>query len=673
MGILSTLRSPSLKMYTLCYRSINTSTSVRLNVLQTKKWFTQPFQVNSLKNTLKLFGLTLSAGVAFHRQGNCYTKKVITKEANTKRNLNSEYNATFHDLWIILKPVFHYFIAAVMCVICTAYINITIPLLLGKLINEVTEILKSQNIGTINQLHPLGIKLVGFYLLQSIFTFAYIFFISVMGEGMAINLRKKLFNHLIKHDMTFFDKQRIGEICDRLNFDVQEFKSSFKMAVTQGLKAFTQTGGSVISLYFLSPKMTLFTIGIIPIIILIGTGCSAFLRELSKRSQAQNGKISSVASEAFGNIRTVKAFAMEDITIDNYTKELENYQLLNIKLGGGIGLFQCGTNLFLNGIVLGVLWSGSQMVIKNEMLAGELMSFLITAQSIQKSLSQISVVSGNAVRGWSALSRIFEYLNINHSLISGNKKIPHHSLFGSIKFEDVSFSYETRNNHLVLDEISLDIPHGKVTALCGSSGGGKSTIASLIERFYDPTSGKITLDGYNLKDLDSNWLRKFVVGYISQEPILFHGTIEENIRYGKPNATNEEIYNAAKLANADKFILSFPDKYNTMVGERGVTLSGGQKQRIAIARAILKNPPILILDEATSALDSESERLVSEALNNATKNRTVLVIAHRISTIKDADNIIVIKDKKVIEQGTHEQLMRKKGNYYQLVKAQDLS
>uniref|UniRef100_A0A0K0EB58 Mitochondrial potassium channel ATP-binding subunit n=1 Tax=Strongyloides stercoralis TaxID=6248 RepID=A0A0K0EB58_STRER len=672
MTILSTLRTPSIKAYTLCYRSINTS-SARLNILQTKKWFTQPLRVNSLKNTLKLFGLSLSTGVAFHRQSQCYTKKAIAKEANTKRNLNSEYNATFYDLWIILKPVLHYFIAAIICVIGAAYVNITIPLILGKLINEVTEILKSQQPGGLHNLHPLGIKLMGYYLLQSVFTFAYIFFISIMGEGMATNLRLKLFNHLIYHDMTFFDKQRIGEICDRLNYDVQEFKSSFKMAVTQGLKAFTQTGGSIISLYFISPKMTIFTIGIIPIIILIGTGCSAFLRELSKRAQAQNGAISNVASEAFGNIRTVKAFAMEDITIENYKKELEKCQFLNIKLGGGIGLFQGGTNLFLNSIVLGVLWGGSQMVIKNEMLAGELMSFLMTAQSIQKSLSQISIVSGSAIRGWSALSRIFEYLNINHSLIPGYKRIPHHSLCGSIKFEDVSFSYETRKNHLVLDELNLEIPCGQVTALCGNSGGGKSTIASLIERFYDPSSGEITLDGHNLKNLDPNWLRKFVVGYISQEPILFHGTIEENIRYGKPNATNDEIYKAAELANADKFILSFPDKYNTMVGERGVTLSGGQKQRIAIARAILKNPPILILDEATSALDSESERLVSEALNNVTKNRTVLVIAHRISTIKNADNIVVIKDKKVVEQGTHQQLMRKKGNYYKLVQAQDLN
>uniref|UniRef100_A0A0N5B7B5 Mitochondrial potassium channel ATP-binding subunit n=1 Tax=Strongyloides papillosus TaxID=174720 RepID=A0A0N5B7B5_STREA len=672
MGILSTLRRP-IKFSTITYRSINTQKTLQLNILQAQRWFTKPFHVNSLRSTFKLFGLSLSCGIALYRETNCYSKNFIKKEVESKRNSISEYNATFHDLWIILKPVLHYLLGAIICVIGAAYVDINIPLILGKLINGVTEILKSQDVGNFDKLHPLGIKLLGYYLFQSLLTFGYIFFISVMGEKMATNLRVQLFNHLIYHDMTFFDKQRIGEICDRLNYDVQEFKSSFKTVVSKGLKSLTQAGGSAISLYFISPKMTLCTIIIIPIVVLIGKACSAFLKELSKRAQAQNGKVSSVATEALGNIRTVKAFAMEDITIKNYKNELEKNQSLNIKLGGGIGIFQGATNLFLNGVVLGVLWGGSQLVIKKEMLAGELMSFLITAQSIQKSISQISVVSGGAVRGWSALSRIFEYLNIKHSLVPGDRTIPHHSLYGSIKFDNVTFSYETRKNHVVLDGIDLEIPYGKVTALCGNSGGGKSTIASLIERFYDPIDGKITLDGYDLRDLNPHWLRKLIIGYISQEPILFHGTIEENIRYGKPNATDDEILRAAELANADKFISSFPDKYKTMIGERGVTLSGGQKQRIAIARAILKNPPILILDEATSALDSESERLVSEALKNVTKNRTVLIIAHRISTIKNSDNIIVIKDKKVVEQGTHQQLMRKKGNYYKFVQAQDLN
>ncbi|VDN31810.1 unnamed protein product [Cylicostephanus goldi] len=291
----------------------------------------------------------------------------------------------------------------------------------------------------------------------------------------------------------------------------------------------------------------------------------------------------------------------------------------------GIGLFQGATNFFLNGIVLSVLYGGSSLInsgrpklivgsylenVTGQMSPGELMSFLVTAQTIQRSLSQLSVVFGNAVRGWTAGARAFEFVNLRPSIPNNDGVcIPYHTLWGEVRFEDVDFAYPTRPDHQVFEKLNLTIPAGQIVALCGPS--GKTTITSLLERFYEPVSGRVLLDNQDLKTLNVEWLRGQVIGLISQEPVLFATTIEENIRYGRPGATRKEVIKAAKLANAHDFIAKFPDGYSTVVGERGAQLSGGQKQRIAIARALLKDPPILVLDEATSALDSESERLVS--------------------------------------------------------------
>uniref|UniRef100_A0A914PU77 ABC transmembrane type-1 domain-containing protein n=1 Tax=Panagrolaimus davidi TaxID=227884 RepID=A0A914PU77_9BILA len=340
--------------------------------------------------------------------------------------------------------------------IVVALLNIRLPILLGDLVNVIAGLLTNKNELQFETINPIAGKLLGLYVAQAIFTFLYITSLSIMGERMAADLRVKLLNKLLHHDMCFFDEQRTGELNDRLNNDVQEFKSSFKLCVAQGLRTFAQTSGCIISLYFISPTMTMLTVGIVPMVILVGTFCGALLRKISLAAQAQSARASGVAEEALQNIRTVKAFAMEDAEIDLYAQEVDKARVMSEQLGAGIGLFQAGTNVFLNGIVL-----------------------------------------------------------------------------------------------------------------------GKSTIVSLIERLYEPTSGNVTLDGKDLRTLDPYWLRRNVIGIISQEPVLFATTIEENIRYGKPDATDEEVREAAKLANAHEFIETFPDKYKTIVGERGVTLSGG--------------------------------------------------------------------------------------------------
>lgn len=288
-------------------------------------------------------------------------------------------------------------------------------------------------------------------------------------------------------------------------------------------------------------------------------------------------------------------------------------------------------------------------------------------------MANLSVLFGQVVRGLSAGTRVFEYMTLSPCIpLSGGCRVPREHLHGSVTFQNVSFSYPCRPGFEVLRDFTLTLPPGKIVALVGQSGGGKTTVASLLERFYDPTAGVVTLDGRDLRTLDPSWLRGQVVGFISQEPVLFGTTIMENIRFGKLGASDEEVYAAAREANAHEFITRFPEGYNTIVGERGTTLSGGQKQRLAIARALIKQPTVLILDEATSALDAESERVVQEALDRASAGRTVLVIAHRLSTVRAAHRIIVMADGRVWEAGTHEELLKKGGLYAELIRRQAL-
>ena len=312
---------------------------------------------------------------------------------------------------------------------------------------------------------------------------------------------------------------------------------------------------------------------------------------------------------------------VEFILISIYNKELLRAQELNINLGFGIGVLQSVTNLGLNCIVLATLLYGGRLLSNDEITAGNLMSFLVATQTIQKSLSQLSLLFGHYIRGVSAGIRVFEYMDIKPN-ITANHGLRLNKVIGHIEFNNVCFSYPTRSEHKVLNHFDFKLIPGKVTAVCGLSGEGKSTIASLLERFYEIDSGSITIDGHELSSLDPTWLRGHVIGFINQEPILFGTTIMENIRFGNPEASDQEVMMAAKMANAHHFITQFPDGYNTNVGERGITVSGGQKQRIAIARALIKNPTILILDEATSALDTESEALVQEALEKVMRNRT---------------------------------------------------
>nr|XP_020031965.1 ATP-binding cassette sub-family B member 8, mitochondrial isoform X1 [Castor canadensis] len=575
--------------------------------------------------------------------------------------------------WHFLRPHLLLLGAAIVLALGAALINVQIPLLLGQLVEIVAKYTRDHMGSFTSESRSLGTQLLILYGIQGLLTFGYLVLLSHIGERMAVDMRRALFSNLLRQDIAFFDARKTGQLVSRLTTDVQEFKSSFKLVISQGLRSCTQVAGCLVSLSMLSPRLTLLLAIVTPALMGVGTLMGSGLRKLSRQCQEQIARATGVADEALGNVRTVRAFAMEQREEERYRAELEGCRCKAEELGRGVAMFQGLSNIAFNCMVLGTLFIGGSLVAGQQLTGGDLMSFLVASQTVQRSMASLSVLFGQVVRGLSAGTRVFEYMALSPCIpLSGGCYIPKKHLCGSIKFQNVSFSYPCRPGFEVLKDFTLTLPPGKIVALVGQSGGGKTTVASLLERFYDPTAGVVMLDGHDLRTLDPSWLRGQVVGFISQEPVLFGTTIMENIRFGKAEASDEEVYTAAREANAHEFISSFPEGYNTVVGERGATLSGGQKQRLAIARALIKQPTVLILDEATSALDAESERVVQEALDRASAGRTVLVIAHRLSTVRAAHCIVVMANGQVWEAGTHEELLKKGGLYAELIRRQAL-
>ncbi|XP_003815109.1 mitochondrial potassium channel ATP-binding subunit isoform X1 [Pan paniscus] len=591
--------------------------------------------------------------------------------SSTPHVVGSRFN--WKLFWQFLHPHLLVLGVAVVLALGAALVNVQIPLLLGQLVEVVAKYTRDHVGSFMTESQNLSTHLLILYGVQGLLTFGYLVLLSHVGERMAVDMRRALFSSLLRQDIAFFDANKTGQLVSRLTTDVQEFKSSFKLVISQGLRSCTQVAGCLVSLSMLSTRLTLLLMVATPALMGVGTLMGSGLRKLSRQCQEQIARAMGVADEALGNVRTVRAFAMEQREEERYGAELEACRCRAEELGRGIALFQGLSNIAFNCMVLGTLFIGGSLVAGQQLTGGDLMSFLVASQTVQRSMANLSVLFGQVVRGLSAGARVFEYMALNPCIpLSGGCCVPKEQLRGSVTFQNVCFSYPCRPGFEVLKDFTLTLPPGKIVALVGQSGGGKTTVASLLERFYDPTAGVVMLDGRDLRTLDPSWLRGQVVGFISQEPVLFGTTIMENIRFGKLEASDEEVYTAAREANAHEFITSFPEGYNTVVGERGTTLSGGQKQRLAIARALIKQPTVLILDEATSALDAESERVVQEALDRASAGRTVLVIAHRLSTVRGAHCIVVMADGRVWEAGTHEELLKKGGLYAELIRRQAL-
>ncbi|XP_039759508.1 mitochondrial potassium channel ATP-binding subunit [Pararge aegeria] len=618
-------------------------------------------------------GISLGLAARLLYNNLVYCKALPSRVIQRRPNVNED-SAKFDwkRFWKYLLPHKWLLAAAVASALAVAFLNVYIPVMLGVIVNVLAGMRNNPTADFIEEIKVPALKMVSLYIGQAIFTFFYIDLLAQVGERVAAQMKQDLFVSILQQDMAFFDQERTGELVNRITVDVQDFKSSFKQTISGGLRAITQVVGSAMSLLVISPHLTGLTLICVPSVVIGGTFIGSLLRKLSREAQAQIEKATLVAEEAIANVRTVRAFAGEENEAKLFAEECNAAADLSMELGLGVGLFQAGTNLFLNGMVLATMFLGGHLMSTGQMSAGDVMAFLVNAQTVQRSVAQLSLLFGSVVKGLSAGGRVFEYINKEPKMdTSGTKVIKYHEFHGDIEFKDITFAYPTRPEAIVLKNFNLKIPAGTTVAIVGTSGNGKSTIAALLERFYDVNDGSVTIDEIDVRDFDCRWLRGRALGLISQEPVLFATTVRENIRYGRPEASDAEVYEAAKTANADDFIRGFPEGYNTMVGERGMSLSGGQKQRIAIARAVLKNPPVMILDEATSALDSASEKVVQTALETASKGRTVLVIAHRLSTVMNADLIVVLSKGKIVEMGTHNQLKKQKGHYWNLIKQQD--
>jgi ABC transporter fused permease/ATP-binding protein len=491
---------------------------------------------------------------------------------------------------------------------------------------------------------------------------------SVAGERVVNRLRGDLFQSLVSQETAFFDAQRTGELTSRLSSDTTVLQTAVSANISMILRNSMAALGGLALLLWTSPRLTALMLLVVPPVAITAVTYGRRVRKLSREVQDALARSNEVAEESLSGVRTVRSFAAEAREVSRYRQAVTDALALARKRAYMAATFMGIASFAGYAAGAAVFWYGGRMVVAGELSMGALTSFLVYTMLVAFSLAALSDLWADFNRAAGSAERVFELLERQPLIqVSGGLKLE--KVAGNVSWEKVNFAYPTRADVPVLTDFTLQLKHGEVVALVGPSGAGKSTIASLLYRLYDPNSGRITLDGVPLPELDPIWLRQ-QVGVVQQEPLLFSTTVAENIRYGRPEATDAEVEEAAKLANAFGFITHFPDKFKTLVGERGVQLSGGQKQRVAIARALLKNPRLLILDEATSALDAESEHLVREALERLMEGRTTLVIAHRLSTVKGADRVVVLDGGKVAQVGSHAELVAADGIYRRLVERQ---
>lgn len=501
------------------------------------------------------------------------------------------------------------------------------------------------------------------FLIQAITSSLRYYYFTLAGEKTVKRLRSDLFTKIISQEMTFFDGTKTGELLSRLSSDTSILQNALSVNISMLLRNIFQTIAGVILLFITSTKLTIFILLLIPPLAIIVAIFGKRVKNISKNTQDALALSSAIAEEGISGVRTVKAFAQESWEVSRYNQHLKKSLRLSIDKIFEISKFSGIVSSVGFTAVVFIVWYGGKLVIQEELTIGTLTSYILYVMTVAFSAGMLGSLYTDFMSAIGAGQRIFELLEKPTLSLENENKELKDIKNGEISFRDVSFSYPTRKDVQVLSRLNLNINSNETVAIVGSSGGGKSTISQLIMGFYLPDSGEIYIDEHNLNLYDHFALRR-QIGIVSQEPILISDSIAQNIKYGKQDATQEEIIEASKLAFAFDFINSFPDGFNTLVGEKGVQLSGGQKQRIAIARAILKNPKILILDEATSALDSESESLVQRALENLQKSRTTLVIAHRLSTIKKADRILVLHKGQIVESGSHDELITKTEGFY---------
>ena len=568
-----------------------------------------------------------------------------------------------------VKPYRWTFISGLIFIALSSGTTMAFPYLLKLLIDSAHGDLKgfmAFSPGTI------ALTMLAVLSVQMVFSFLRIYLFTYVGEHAVADMRKEIYQRLIQMPIDFFGQRRVGELSSRITADVQQIEDAVTSVFAEILRGTLTMIIGLSLIVFISPKMTLLMLSVIPVIIVIALAFSKKIRRLSKEAQDKLGDSGTIVQETLQGISNVKAFSNEWYEVNRYNTSMADMVRLAIRSGKMRGFFVSFLMFTVFGAIVLVVWYGVGQMQAKALDFGELTAFVIYTAFVGGTMAGFADLYSQLQKTLGATQRVRELLRepIENVEIEAHKIEDRYRLKGNVELKNIAFSYPSRKNMQILGDISIAAGAGQQVAIVGPSGAGKSTIASLLLRFYEPDAGQVLFDGVDASTIPLSQLRS-QMALVPQDILLFGGTIYENIAYGKPGATEQEVMDAARKANAYDFISSFPEGFQTIVGERGIKLSGGQRQRVAIARAILKDPVILLLDEATSALDSESEVLVQEALTNLMRNRTSFVIAHRLSTIRNADKIIVMEDGMVKEAGTHTELLAlEDGLYRSLYKLQ---
>jgi ABC-type multidrug transport system fused ATPase/permease subunit len=584
-------------------------------------------------------------------------------------------------LFSYLKPYRAKFIMSLVFIGLSAFTTSLFPLFLGKMIDAASPGSNIPGMAGQGKGMPFGISLKNIHWslnttlllifiqlsIQTIFSFMRVYLLTEVGEKSLAGMRKDVYSKLLTMPMSFFTEKRVGELSNRISSDLSQIQDAISFTLAEFLRGIFTLIIGLVFIFWISTKLALVMLSVVPVIAVLAVVFGKRIRKMSRKAQDQLAESGTIVQETFQGITVVKAFTSEFYEIGRYVKSIfavVDTAIANARYRGAFVSFMIFS---VFGAIAFVMWYGANMIQNGELTIGSLTMFVIFSMFVGGTFAGFADMFSQLQKTLGATQSVREILRSEGEAISLQHTVVEaaYILKGNVRFEHVAFSYPGRKDVPVLKDLSLTASNGQQVAIVGPSGAGKTTLASLLLQFYQPDSGTLYFDDRPAISFPLTQIRN-QMAFVPQEVLLFGGTIRENIAYGKPGASEAEIIAAAKQANAHVFITKFPDQYDTIVGERGIKLSGGQRQRIAIARAILKNPAILILDEATSSLDSESEQLVQEALENLMQGRTSFVIAHRLSTIRNADQIVVIDKGMVHESGTHAELMNHNGLYRKL-------